>query len=279
MPKAKFWCFTSFKDEHPNFCEETFSYITYQRERCPTSSREHWQGYVECKRSSGVRTVKDGLGDNACHLEPSRSTATWFKMARIATLSKSVRRGQRTDLERVAKRVRDGGNLAEIATEFPVETIKFGRGIQQLIELNRKGRDGTIEAKVIIYWGKTGTGKTRRAFERFPTAYFKPDGKWFDNYNGEDVIIFDDFNGHKDINVGMLLRICDRYPMTVEKKGSSCKLNATTFVFTSNLHWKEWYNIEGMRQDWIAHWDAFERRITEIEAFDAVEPIDNILIM
>lgn len=42
------------------------------------------------------------------------------------------------------------------------------------------------------HWGSTGTGKTRGVRERFPEAYLKSNTKWWDGYNGEDVVILDE---------------------------------------------------------------------------------------
>lgn len=94
---------------------------------------------------------------------------------------------------------------------------------------------------VTVFWGPTGTGKTRRAWELGGMdAYPKvPNTKFWDGYQGQKVVIIDEFRG--DISISNLLRWFDRYPVLVEIKGSSTILCAETVYITSNLSPREWY--------------------------------------
>lgn len=93
----------------------------------------------------------------------------------------------------------------------------------------------------IVYWGPTGTGKTRRAWEEGGLeAYPKdPNTKWWNGYRGQDCVIIDEFRG--SIAINHLLRWLDRYPVYLEIKGSSAPLMATKFWITSNLEPNDWY--------------------------------------
>lgn len=165
----------------------------------------------------------------------------------------------RSDLHAVVERINGGANIEEIAEEHGVEVVKYHRGLQFLIGLKDRHRDPNVEPEIRIYWGESGTGKTRKAIEEFPDAYIltKPnkDGNvWFDNYRGQKTVIIDEFYGW--IPYDMLLRMCDRYPLQVPFKGGFVKFQATRTIFTSNKPWKEWYpNIDDT--------SAFERRIRE----------------
>lgn len=83
-----------------------------------------------------------------------------------------------------------------------------------------------MERKVYVFWGPTGTGKSRRAWdEAGPDAYPKdPRSKFWDGYNGHSNVVLDEFRGA--IDVSHLLRWFDRYPVLVEVKGSSRILSA-----------------------------------------------------
>lgn len=97
------------------------------------------------------------------------------------------------------------------------------------------------ERIVTVYWGKTGVGKSRRAWEEAGMeAYAKdPRSKFWYGYRGEKKVIIDEFRG--GIDVAHLLRWLDRYPVSVELKGSSRPLQATHIWITSNLPPGKWY--------------------------------------
>lgn len=98
-----------------------------------------------------------------------------------------------------------------------------------------------IERRVNVFWGRTGTGKSRRAWdEAGEGAYSKcPRSKFWDGYQDQQHVVVDEFRG--GIDVAHLLRWFDRYPVRVEVKGSSRPLAATTLWITSNLDPVLWY--------------------------------------
>lgn len=118
-------------------------------------------------------------------------------------------------------------------------------------------RDWLPQIYVLI--GPSGVGKSRTARAMFPDAYWKQPGKWWDDYDGEDTIIFDEFRG--DYKFGELLRILDSTPLCVETKGSSCSIQAHTLVFTSNFHPSRWYNEMTVKHTWET--SPLNRRIME----------------
>jgi len=98
-----------------------------------------------------------------------------------------------------------------------------------------------IERSCIVYHGKTGVGKSRRAWEELGLDSYPKDSrtKFWCGYQGQENVIVDEFRG--GIDVGHILRWLDRYPVNVEIKGSSMPLSAKRFVITSNLHPCLWY--------------------------------------
>jgi len=93
----------------------------------------------------------------------------------------------------------------------------------------------------VVFWGPTGTGKSRRAWaEAGSHCYSKdPRTKFWCGYGSQCNVIIDEFRGAIDIS--HILRWTDRYPVRVEVKGSSKPLMADKIWFTSNLHPKDWY--------------------------------------
>lgn len=164
--------------------------------------------------------------------------------------------------------------MADLAETHGIEIIKYGKGIQQLITLKTGNRDPETEPEIFIYWGASGTGKTRKATSEYPDAYIitKPnsDGNlWWDGYSGQDTVIIDEFYGW--IKYDLLLRLLDRYPIQVPIKGGFVKLRAHRWILTSNKPWKEWYpNIDNT--------SALERRINEwgkVTEFKVIAKRDN----
>lgn len=99
----------------------------------------------------------------------------------------------------------------------------------------------SMERVCHVFWGATGTGKSRRAWEEAGVeAYPKdPRTKFWCGYQGQEHVVVDEFRG--GIDISHLLRWLDRYPVIVEVKGSSICLSATTIWITSNVNPREWY--------------------------------------
>lgn len=149
--------------------------------------------------------------------------------------------------------------MRQVLDETPKVFVMYHKGLQAALSLLAKRRTPDIAPKIEIYWGDSGTGKTKKAVTDNPNAYIltKPNGNnciWFDGYEGQDTIIFDEFYGW--VQYDLLLRILDRYPLKLQVKGGFVECSATKFIFTSNKQWTDWYpNIEDK--------SALERRIKE----------------
>lgn len=121
--------------------------------------------------------------------------------------------------------------------------------------------------RVELYWGPTGTGKSRLAWWTCgPDGYPKdPKSKFFDGYRGQNSVIVDEYRGA--IDPAHILRWTDQYPCIIEVKGSSRPLLATTIIFTSNLPMEKWYpelDAETFR--------ALVRRFTKVINFNINAP-------
>lgn len=122
------WMFTSFKDEAPFFTSKMW-YQIYQREICPTTKKEHWQGYVECSYPMTLQTIKNHLGDKACHLEPRKGTQqqaidycskddTRKPGTKPITNGISKNQGSRSDLNSIVEAIESGATKKELLKEF-----------------------------------------------------------------------------------------------------------------------------------------------------------------
>jgi len=128
------------------------------------------------------------------------------------------------------------GRIMEIPADVRIRSYSTLRRISA-----DYSRPVPIVRSAIVYFGATGTGKSRRAWEELGMeAYPKdPRTKFWCGYQGQKNVVIDEFRG--GIDIGHLLRWLDRYPVNVEIKGSSMPLSAEKFILTSNMHPSLWY--------------------------------------
>jgi len=176
----------------------------------------------------------------------------------FGTMSK-VKKGQRTDLLELKRSLDEGKSLVEVADEHFGAFVRYERSIRSYKKLKMSPRD--FQPEVIVLWGDTGTGKTKRAFESSSQPYFHPGGSWFDGFEGQEVAIFDDFSG-SCFPIAYLLKLLDRYPMQVPIKGGFTEWNPRKIFITSNMNPKDWYS-----KALPEHQKALERRFSHVEEF------------
>lgn len=273
---SKHWCFTLnnyTEEELATLAElgqhEETQYLIVAKET-GDSGTPHVQGYIAFKRRLAFNTVKARVSPR-CHLEKTKgspsSNIAYCKKDGDYTEYGSVPGGQgkRTDLDRVYDAVKAGQSRTEIGDEFKGTYIRYKRSIDNLLrEMSQTVRDPTNEPNVVVYWGSTGTGKTRKVWESHERSsiYCHTGERWFDGYSGQPVALFDDFDGSV-FKLTYLLRLLDRYPMKVPIKGDYVEWNPSTIYITSNKSPTEWYGGASME-----HQSALMRRLTTIEFFN-----------
>lgn len=220
------------------------AWIRGQLEVGENTSYRHWQLMVGMRRKCRLAAIKKLFGER-CHAELSRSAAADNYVCKDET---SVA-GTRFELgEKPIKRndSKDWDKIRELARRGQLEDIPGDIYVRCYNQLRRIATDHlqpvAIERTVVCYWGKTGTGKSRRAWnEAGGSAYPKdPRSKFWDGYRGQENVVMDEFRG--GIDVAHLLRWFDRYPVNVEVKGSSVSLSAKRIWITSNLDPRKWYS-------------------------------------
>lgn len=239
-----FWLLTiPYSDfESPTSLPVGLSWIKGQQER-GESGYHHWQLLVALSRKGSLSTIKKIFGAT-CHAELSRSESAeqyvWKDATAVAGTrfewgAKPIRRNSKTDWESVWSSA-VAGDLASIPAHVRTTCYRTLQSIRADHE-----PVPAMERRCFVFWGRTGTGKSRRAWEEAGMdAYSKdPRTKFWCGYNCQTNVVLDEFRG--GIDIAHLLRWLDRYPIRVEIKGGSRPLMATTIWITSNLSPNDWY--------------------------------------
>jgi len=261
--KALYWMLTvpahAFVPYLPPGCQ----YIAGQLECGGATGYRHWQLLCVLSRKDRLSAVRRIFGD--FHAEPTRSAAardyvwkedtavpgTRFELGRYP-----LRRNNAVDWQAVKSAALDG-RFDDVPADIFVRYYSSLRTIRG----DHSVAVG-IEKSVYIYWGCTGTGKSRLAWEEAGLdAYPKdPRTKFWCGYQGQRSVVIDEFRGGVDI--AHLLRWFDRYPLRVEIKGASVAAKFERVYITSNLHPENWYpDVDAETRG------ALMRRFTEVRHF------------
>jgi len=230
------------------------SYCIYQEE-IGENGTYHFQGYLECIGKKSMVQL---------HRLPGLERA-WFSVRRgsqadaVRYCSKIDSRvggpyewgemkeqGKRSDLLDVKRKIDEGAKMEQIADEHYGSFIRYHRAFKEYKRIKAVKRDWPMELIFII--GPSGTGKTRTARDMAgDDVYWMMPGKWWEDYEGQHTVVWDEFYG-SSVPYSILLRIIDRYPLKLECKGSSICFNSRRIIFTSNQHPKDWYDAEKTHQ-------------------------------
>lgn len=280
MNKVRNFCFTSYQGRIP-FNSANMKYLLQGDEICPTTGREHIQGFVIFKNPrvlTGVRKEYEPISFRICDgsIEQNIKYCTKDHDGGTGVFTEEGERprgqGFRTDIVTVAQMIRDNLSDLQIA-QTVTEKKDYGdhymrnyRGMERFRELiTENPRNWAMN--VGIFWGPPGTGKTRCVYDSFTDVYAKMPGKWWDGYNGQEVVLIDDFDPTDmfEIMYSFYLKLLDRYPLRVEIKGGTKNFSSKTIIFTSNFDPSTWFNDRQNRA-------AFFRRVTEIREFKPAPP-------
>lgn len=115
--------------------------------------------------------------------------------------------------------------------------VRYNRSFTEYKRIRTAPRNFKTEVQVVV--GPTGTGKSTYANSHEDT-YFKQNSQWWDGYDGQTVVVLDDFYGW--LKYDDMLRIMDRYPLLVQTKGGQRQFLATKLLVTSNSLPRTWYS-------------------------------------
>ena len=250
-------------------------YLVYQLEAANTG-RIHVQGYIETYNPVRLTQLKKLLQDNGLHAEQRRGNrqqardycmkdgSEWFQ-ARYPEWDSHGHRipgtdhvelgefhttqGHRTDLDQLVDVLNAGATESEVFEACPSQYLKYSTGIRRarlLLQASRRNQY-IPNLQVHVLYGDSRAGKTRAVFDRhgpenvyIPTYSESANKFWFDGYDGQKVLLINEFYGQARTSI--MQQILDHYRIQVETKGGSTVSDWDTIYITSNCHPKEWYS-------------------------------------
>jgi Putative viral replication protein/RNA helicase len=256
MAQSRFWCFTlnnysaGEEEKVRELCiSDVVQYAVFGRE-VADSGTPHLQGYIQFMARQRIGTVRRWIP--RAHAEIARRPAeaaayckkdgdySEFGDPELLPASRprsGVRSLATSRRESLAESFRLGGPAAAEASD-PALYAYVGHNLVRNVYRAPVSRP---DINGIWYYGRPGTGKSKRAWEQYPDAYPKPaTTKWWNGYRGEVSCIIDDLSP-EGIGLQHLLVWTDRYPWYVETKGGMMPLEVITIVVTSNFTPEEVY--------------------------------------
>lgn len=177
------------------------------------------------------------------------------------------RQGARNDLAELYELISEGRSIYEILEEKPefINQIERMDKVRQIIQ--EENYKNVFRKLFIEYvYGDTGAGKTRGIMEKYGyenvfriTNYKNP----FDQYKGQDVICFDEFQS--SVPIIQMLVYLDGYPCILPSRYSDKVACYTKVYILSNIALEEQYK-EIQKYNYET-WKAFLRRINSVRVY------------
>ena len=244
VPKSRAFCFTDFTLDESTIITaiEDSQYYIIGRETCPETEKKHLQCYVYYTNPRGFEAIKKRLPK--AHIELAKGSplqaSNYCKkegdFIENGTLPQI--QGKRTDIDDMRKLLKDTNSMkAVVETATSYQSIKMA---EQILKYTEAPRDW--KPKVEWFYGPTGTGKTKEAYEVLDDPYTcMSTGRWFDGYDSHKHVLIDDMR--KDfMKFHELLRLLDRYALRVETKGGTRQFRAEHIIITSCFHPSEMFD-------------------------------------
>lgn len=277
--RARGWIITIFESSGytEEYIKESLKEYNYvgQAEIAPETGNKHWHIYIEQPNGIWSTKLKEKFpegqiakrkGSKQQALEYVTKSKTKIAGSEISNgeIDVSSKKPSKASREDVVELILEGMRWGDIRGQYPhlagIDSYfeKVDAGVQK-----QKAFYGQRDVDVFYIYGQPGVGKTRAIYENFSydevyriTNYKHP----FDSYDGQDVIVFDEFNSQLPFE--LMLNVADRYPLELPARYNNKYALFTKVIFLSNIPFESTY---GEIKKWeLERWWAWERRVKNI---------------
>lgn len=208
----------------------------------------HVQGAVYFHSLKSLRTLKK-LQPRAHWL---KMCGTWKQASDYARKDGDIlidegeppEQGKRTDVLHLKEKIDEGGTIEDCYELDFTAMTRVHKSIKEYQDIKRRRLHRTWMTEGVWFWGETGVGKSHKAFENYnpdTTYVWKSDNGWWDAYDGQEVVIMNDFRA--DIKYNELLQLVDKWPHMVSRRGREpTPFLAKKVIITSSLPPEEVYH-------------------------------------
>lgn len=248
--KSKHWCWTLNNPSEADDLEvegmkEIATYIVYQPEEGQQGTR-HYQGYVAFVNRHELTYVRKVLTRASWRIAKGSSLENF---GYCSDWRKRVD-GKDGEVHEWGERPVSGGQATKRSWDEAFENARLHRldaipgdiKVRYYGNVKRIMQDNPIKCRslpdVCGFWlyGQAGCGKSTAAREfAGGEEYFfdKPCNKWWDGYQGEPVVILDDFDLGHSVLGHHLKRWADKYSFPAEQKGTTTQIRPRVIIVTS----------------------------------------------
>nr|QTE03549.1 MAG: replication-associated protein [Phylloscopus fuscatus CRESS-DNA-virus sp.] len=233
--RARFWCFTSYDvDTEPlATVRDKCEYIVWGREICPTTTREHIQGFVAFRTRTKFSTVKrwiPGAHVEKCKGSPNQNADYCKKDGNFKEYGSLPKTAKGSNHFASAIELAKQNRLHEVEQTHPGIYLRYKQTLESLLTIHTPEMNNSCG---IWIYGPPRCGKDF-AVHQSKSLYLKGLNKWWDSYKGEDDVLISDVD--KECRwLGHFLKIwADRYKFRAEIKGGSMYIRPKRIYVTSN---------------------------------------------
>jgi hypothetical protein len=259
MSRARNAVFTinNYTDDSVRSIQEYFEsgnakYVILGFEVAPTSGTPHIQGYIQFSKPTKVGPLakkwkawfKRANGNDQENFNYCSKGGRFMEFGerRDTTGASSGHLGGLAEQDRWKRNIKlaKKGMLEELAEVDPEAFTRCHRTYKQIAVDYMVPPEDLPTLRNYWIWGATGTGKSRSAREWCSennfTMFRKNRNKWWDGYQGQDVVIIDDWSPETECLGDYLKDWADHYSFTGETKGGNILARPKTFIVTSQFH-------------------------------------------